>query len=200
MARRTDDSIVDPEGFERAFTANFRTIHQFLSRRAGSTVADDLAAETFAIAFRRRQSFDPERGALLPWLYGIATNLLRAHWRAEQHTLALEARLMDEPDARYAGVDIDDKLLAAWIAPHLARALSMLPLEQRDVLLLYAWADLSNEEIASALELPSGTVRSRLSRARAKLREYLGEFDFDRWLFADSADSARPDSPRPAQP
>jgi RNA polymerase sigma factor (sigma-70 family) len=200
MARRTDDSIVDPEGFERAFTSNFRTIHQFLSRRAGTTVADDLTAETFAIAFRRRRSFDPERGALLPWLYGIATNLLRAHWRAEQHTLALEARLMDEPDARFAGVDVDDKLLAAWIAPRLARALSTLPLEQRDVLLLYAWADLSNEEIASALEVPSGTVRSRLSRARAKLRDYLGEFDFDRWLFADSADSARPDSPRPAQP
>jgi RNA polymerase sigma-70 factor (ECF subfamily) len=197
VARRTDESIVDPEGFERAFTANFRTIHQFLSRRAGSSVADDLAAETFAIAFRRRRAFDPDRGALLPWLYGIATNLLRAHWRAEQHMLALEARLMDEPDARYMGADIDDKLLAAWVAPRLARALSMLPLEQRDVLVLYAWADLSNEEIASALELPSGTVRSRLSRARAKLRDYLGEFDFDHWLFADTPDSAS--APRPAE-
>jgi RNA polymerase sigma factor (sigma-70 family) len=195
VARRTDDSIVDPEGFERAFTANFQTIHQFLSRRAGSGVADDLAAETFAIAFRRRRSFDPDRGSLLPWLYGIATNLLRAHWRSEQHMLALEARLMDEPDARYTGADIDDKLLAAWVAPRLARALSMLPLEQRDVLLLYAWADLSNEEIAAALELPSGTVRSRLSRARAKLREHLGEFDFDRWLFTEKPASVRPDSP-----
>ena len=94
------------------------------------------------------------------------------------------------------GADIDDKLLAAWVAPRLARALSMLPMEQRDVLLLYAYADLSNEEIASALELPSGTVRSRLSRARAKLRGYLGEFDFDRWLFADTPEPAP--SPRPA--
>jgi RNA polymerase sigma factor (sigma-70 family) len=192
VARRTEESIVDPDGFERAFTANFRSIHQFLSRRAGSAVADDLTAETFAIAFRRRRSFDPARGALLPWLYGIATNLLRAHWRAEQHMLALEIRLMEEPDARYMGADIDDKLLAAWVAPRLARALSMLPLEQRDVLLLYAWAGLTNEEIASALELPSGTVRSRLSRARAKLRDYLGEFDFDRWLFTDKTDTARP--------
>jgi len=69
------------------------------------------------------------------------------------------------------------------VAPQLAQALGVLSQDQRDVLLLHAWADLSNEEIASALGVPTGTIRSRLSRARGELRDYLGSFDFDLWLF-----------------
>ena len=77
----------------------------------------------------------------------------------------------------------DDDALARWVAPYLARALGLLSQDQRNVLLLHAWADLSSEEIGSALGVPAGTIRSRLSRARAELRDYLGDFDFDRWLF-----------------
>ena len=77
----------------------------------------------------------------------------------------------------------NDEALARWVAPRLARALSLLSQDQRDVLLLHAWADLSSEDIASALGVPAGTIRSRLSRARAELRDYLGDFDFDLWLF-----------------
>lgn len=103
---------------------------------------------------------------------GIASNLLRAHWREEQQLLALEARIAGEPGP--PGPESDEEALARWIAPHLARALGMLSQDRRDVLLLHVWAELSSEEIAVALGVPAGTVRSHLSRARAELRDYLG--------------------------
>jgi RNA polymerase sigma-70 factor (ECF subfamily) len=173
----------DPQAFEVAFTANFQHVHRFLARRVGSALADDLAAETFAVAFRRRASFDPSLGEVRGWLFGIATNLLRAHWREEQHLLALEARIVSEPGRPPS--ESDDEVLARWVAPRLARALGLLSQNQRDVLLLHAWPELSGEEIASALGVPAGTIRSRLSRARAELRHHLGDFDFDRWLFEE---------------
>jgi RNA polymerase sigma-70 factor (ECF subfamily) len=186
--RRTDiatpvsrGSLTDSQAFEAAFTANFLYVHRFLARRVGSVLADDLAAETFAVAFRRRATFDPSLGEVRAWLFGITTNLLRAHWREEQHLLALEARIMGEPGP--PATEGDDEALARWVAPRLARALGLLSQDHRDVLLLHAWADLSSEEIASALGVPAGTIRSRLSRARAELRDYLGNFDFDLWLF-----------------
>jgi RNA polymerase sigma factor (sigma-70 family) len=174
-------SLVEGQAFEAAFTANFSYVHRFLARRVGSALADDLAAETFAVAFRRRATFDPSLGEVRAWLLGITTNLLRAHWREQQHLLALEARIMGEPGP--PATEVDDEALARWVAPRLARALGLLSQDHRDVLLLHAWADLSSEEIASALEVPAGTIRSRLSRARSELRDYLGNFDFDRWVF-----------------
>lgn len=150
-------------------------MHRFLSRRVGSALADDLAAETFAAAYRGRTSFDENRGTVRSWLFGIATNLLRAHWRDEQHLLALEARLISEPDR--VAPDLGEVVLSSLIAPRLAAALGALSGEQRDVLLLHAWGGLSSEEIASALGVASGTVRSRLSRARVELRGALGDLD-----------------------
>ena len=116
------------------------------------------------------------------WLFGIATNLLRAHWRDEQHLLALEARLITEPER--LAPDASEVVLSSLIAPRLAAALGMLTGDQRDVLLLHAWAELSNEEIASALDVPAGTIRSRLSRARAELRAALGDLDMEHPDFA----------------
>ena len=185
IATPLGSSLEDPRSFEAAFTANFQYLHRFLARRVGSALADDLAAETFAVAFRRKESFDPSLGELRAWLFGIATNLLRAHWREEQHLLTLEARIVAEPDP--SATENDDAAVARWLAPHLARALRMLAQDQRDVLLLHAWAELSSEEIAFALGVPAGTVRSRLSRARAELRDYLGDFDFELWLFDEKA-------------
>jgi RNA polymerase sigma-70 factor (ECF subfamily) len=180
--------LLDDQEFEAAFTTNFRSVHRFLARRVGSSLADDLAAETFAVAFRERQRFDPTLGEPRAWLMGIANNLLRAHWREEQHLLALDARIVVEPGP--PTTEGDDGVLARWVAPLLAHALSLLSQDQREVLLLHAWAELSNEEIATALGVPAGTIRSRLSRARAGLRDYLGPFDFDQWLFDRKSASA----------
>jgi RNA polymerase sigma factor (sigma-70 family) len=175
--------IEESRAFEAAFREHFPPVFRFLARRVGVALAEDLAAETFATAYRRRTLFDPGQGSLRSWLYGIAANLLRNHWRAEQHLLLLDARLLPEPDAGDGADTIDQRLAAALLAPRLASALGQLTHDQREVLLLFAWGELSHEEIAAALQIAPGTARSRLSRARATLREHLGDFDFDLWLF-----------------
>jgi RNA polymerase sigma-70 factor (ECF subfamily) len=178
-----EERIAGRADFEAAFRQHFPPVYWFIARRVGPAIAEDLAAETFATAYRRRASYEPGRGSLRSWLYGIAANLVRSHWRAEQHLLELDARLVPEiglPDELDAA---DQRVTAALLAPRLAAALGQLPGEQREVLLLYAWAELSHEEIAAALQIAPGTARSRLSRARALLREQLGEFDFDLWVF-----------------
>jgi RNA polymerase sigma factor (sigma-70 family) len=177
--------IADRRAFERCFEDQFPAVHRFIARRVGTALADDLAAETFATAFRRRQVFDPREGSLRAWLFGIASNLLRNHWRAEQHQLELDARLAADVELSLAPGLSDERLSASLIAPRIAAALADIVAEQREVLLLHVWAELSNEEVASALGIPAGTVRSRLSRARAALRERLGDFDFELWVFAD---------------
>ncbi len=80
-----DGRIIDPADFEAAFQQHFPPVYRFIARRVGPALAEDLAAETFATAYRRRATFDPGRASLRSWLYGIAANLVRNHWRAEQH-------------------------------------------------------------------------------------------------------------------
>jgi RNA polymerase sigma factor (sigma-70 family) len=176
--------IAGPADFEAAFRQHFPPVYRFIARRVGTAIAEDLAAETFATAYRRRALFEQGRGSLRSWLYGIAANLVRNHWRAEQHLLELDARLVPEVDLPDGSEAVDQRLAAALLAPRLAAALGQLSGDQRDVLLLHAWAELSHEEIAAALQIAPGTAWSRLSRARASLREQLGDFDFDLWTFA----------------
>jgi RNA polymerase sigma factor (sigma-70 family) len=186
-----DERIVSPGDFEAAFLRYFAPVYRFIAVRVGSAVAEDLAAETFATAYRRRASFEPGRGSLRSWLYGIAVNLVRSHWRAEQHLLALDARLVPEVDLSDDSDAADQRMTASLLAPRLAAALGQLTGDQREVVLLYA-AGLSHAEIAAALQVAPGTAWSRLSRARAVLREQLGDFDFDLWVFdRPGTDSAR---------
>jgi RNA polymerase sigma-70 factor (ECF subfamily) len=182
-APEAGEAIVDSLVFTRVFEDSFPSIHRFIARRVGVALADDLAAETFAIAFRRRESFVAERGTPRSWLYGIAMNLIRNHWRTEQHLLYLDARLRVETEFREDPDLSDERLSAALAASHIAKALASLNREPREVILLHAWAELSHDEIAVALDIAPGTVRSRLSRARATLVQELGGFDFDLWLF-----------------
>jgi RNA polymerase sigma factor (sigma-70 family) len=179
-------AIVAAADFENAFRAHFAPVYRFISRRVGADLAEDLAAEVFATAYRRRDSYQPSRGSLRAWLYGIAANMVRGHWRDEQQLLELDARMgAPGPAATFADA-ADDRVIAAALAPQIAGALAALNPDQRDVLLLYAWAELSHEEIAAALGIAPGTARSRLSRARAALRAHLGEFDFNQWTFKES--------------
>jgi RNA polymerase sigma factor (sigma-70 family) len=180
-------SIESPGDFEDAFRQHFASVYRFIARRVGTDLAEDLAAEAFATAYRRRASYDPGRGSLRSWLFGIAANLVRERWRDEQQLLELDARLM-AASARSFDDDADARVIAAALAPRIAGALAALNREQREVLLLHAWADLSNEEIAAALGIANGTARSRLSRARAALRAQLGEFDFTLWAFKERGD------------
>jgi RNA polymerase sigma-70 factor (ECF subfamily) len=157
-------SLTVPEAFAVIFDRHFKAIHRYLARRVGRECADDLAAQTFTVAFERRARFRLDAPDARPWLYGIATKLLANHRRREQRQLLAVARLRLEPEA---AVDVAE---SDW---ELAGALADLAPEYRDLLLLHAWAELSYEEIADSLGIPVGTVRSRLSRVRAALRAAL---------------------------
>src|SRR5215472_1951764 len=187
--RQVSGAITAPEDFEAVFREHFAPVHRFIARRVGKGLAEDLAAEVFATAYRRRAAYQPERGSLRSWLYGIAANVVRRHWRDEQQLLELDAQVTRDllgplPVAQFADA-ADERVIAAALAPRIAGALAALSREQREVLMLHAWADLSHEEIAGALGIAQGTARSRLSRARAALRAQLGEFDFDQWTFKE---------------
>jgi RNA polymerase sigma factor (sigma-70 family) len=163
-----DRSLLHPEAFAAIFDRHFRAIHRYLARRVGSDRADDLAAAVFTVAFERRGRFSDQFGTALPWLYGIATNLLRNERRQEQRMLERIASLSEEQRLRAVTSDADSER-----EQQVAAALARLHPGRRDVLLLYAWAELSYDEIAEALEIPVGTVRSRLARARSDMRAAL---------------------------
>jgi RNA polymerase sigma-70 factor (ECF subfamily) len=165
-------SLSDPEQFVGIFERHFEAIHRYAARRLGGAMADDLASQVFTIAFERRRSFDLTALDARPWLYGIASNLVRGHRRAEGRQLAAMSRLATEP-IEAPGDGESDALLHRRERACMARALNRLDRRQRDVLLLYCWAGLSHAEIALALKIPPGTVASRLSRARQRVRAAL---------------------------
>jgi RNA polymerase sigma-70 factor (ECF subfamily) len=158
--------------FNDVFAAEYRPLHGYIARRLGVSAADDLTAETFAIAYRRWRDLDPAR-PVKPWLYGIASNLIQHHWRKERRMLRAHARTGADPVLAEAGGSLA-RLNAQAQRAALAAALARLRREEREVLLLHAWAELSDAEIAESLSLPLGTVKSRLSRAREHLRNRLG--------------------------
>ncbi len=148
------------------------TLLRFLGRRAGAKVAEGLVGELFRIAFERRKMFDPSRASALPWLYGIGSNLLLKHRRGAARRLRASARIaasLAVSDRRASAAALDARLLF----PRVADAIEALPDDERETLLLFAWEELPYQSVAEALELPIGTVRSRLNRARARLRELL---------------------------
>jgi RNA polymerase sigma factor (sigma-70 family) len=165
-------SLNEPEAFGLIYDRHAATVLRFLGRRVGAEVAEGLVGEVFRIAFERRKTFDASRVTALPWLYGICSNLLLKHRRAEARRLRASARMAaadEAPDKRAGVVALDARLLF----PRVADAIDALPDGEREALLLFAWEDLSYQSVAEALELPIGTVRSRLNRARAQLRELL---------------------------
>ena len=168
----------DSERFAVLFDRHAATLHRYCVRRVTVATAEDVVAETFLIAFEKRERFDTSHSSALPWLYGIATNLLRRHRRDEERALRALARTGTDPLARGDGVEeswdrVTDRIDAAAASQPLAKALAAMPGRHRDALLLYAWGQLSYSEIAVALNISVGTVRSRLSRAKARLRTEL---------------------------
>ncbi|MGH7302781.1 MAG: RNA polymerase sigma factor [Candidatus Rokuibacteriota bacterium] len=165
-------SLGEPEAFGLIYDRHAATLLRFLGRRIGAKIAEGLVGELFRIAFERRKTFDGSRGSALPWLYGIGSNLLLKHRRGEARRLRASARMAAAPqvsDGRAHAAALDARLLF----PRVADAIEALPDDEREALLLFAWEALSYQSMAEALELPIGTVRSRLSRARARLRELL---------------------------
>ena len=171
-AEAIEASLGSPAVFGLVFDRYATTLHRYLSRRVGAGDADALMGEAFRIAFERRASYDTARANARPWLYGIATNLVARHWRSEGRRRSATARLGGlRPPGDDAAEWATDAVVASARLPEVVAAVRRLPDAERDTLLLYAWEDLGYDEIAAALGIPVGTVRSRLNRARRRLRE-----------------------------
>ena len=165
-------SVAHPEAFEPVFDRHYTAIYKYLARRVGPDTGGELASEVFTVAFAQRHTFKPDTEDAGPWLYGIAANLARRQarsWRrgrrAGQRSLGGNVIWLDPSP--------DDRIDAESLRSVLLEAISKLRPKEREVLLLHALTDLTYREVATALSIPIGTVRSRLSRARRQVRQLL---------------------------
>ncbi|MBB5957036.1 RNA polymerase sigma-70 factor (ECF subfamily) [Saccharothrix tamanrassetensis] len=170
LARR----LLDESALLTLYESTAARLHRYVARRIGTEDAHDVVSEAFLVLWDRRAGHEHEPDALRAWLFGVATNLLRRHVRTEERKLRAWSR---EHGGRLDVADIGDRAAdladAALLAGPLTGMLADLRSEERDVLLLTAWAELTPSEIAVALDIPVATVRTRLHRARARLRTRL---------------------------
>jgi RNA polymerase sigma factor (sigma-70 family) len=161
----------EPDAFGVLFERHAQAVYNYLFRRTADwALAEDLTPVVFLEAWRRHTNVRLERELVLPWLLGVATNVLRNRRRSQWRYRAALERLPREHAhdfADEANGRLDDERQTRTVL----RAIAKLPRREQDVLALCAWAELSYEEAAVALGVPVGTVRSRLSRARARIRE-----------------------------
>ncbi len=166
-------SLESPAAFADVFERHHPAVHRYLARRLGADLADELAAETFAVAFAKRRRYDAAFADARPWLFGIATKLAHRHWRREERELRAYARTGVDAATPAADEEVAARADSGAAGPALAAALATLTADERDVLLLYAWEQLDQREIALALSIAHGTVKSRLHRARTRIRHAL---------------------------
>ena len=163
-------SLVRPEAFAELFDRHARAVNAFAAYRIGSDDAEDVLSETFLVAFRRRTDFDLSTESAAPWLLGIASRLIRRHravearqWRSFAAEVGQNVASLGGLDDAMRRVDAEREVRA------LRERIAALAPKDRETLLLYAWQGLSYEDIAEALGVPVGTVRSRLNRVRKRL-------------------------------
>ena len=159
-----------PAAFALIFERHVEAVYRYTLLRWGWDAAEEITAQVFAEAFSSRAKFDPRRASARPWLFGIATNLVRRRRRSERRQLAAHRRWIRTIVSEDPSEDVANRVDAEALAPALALALHEIRPEDRDALLLYVWADLSYEEIGQALGIPIGTAASRISRARRSIR------------------------------
>ena len=179
----SDSLSGQPEVFATIVRRHSSVVHGYLARRAGCETADELLGEVWLRAFRSRHTYDGRVESARPWLYGVARNTLRAHWRLNRVEGAVGADLIDDPWPA-----VDARLDALQQGPALRDALGTLDPDDREVLLLVAWEHLAPAEIAISLGVPDGTVRWRLHRARKQLQNRL-----------DGNSAAHPLNPQPKE-
>jgi RNA polymerase sigma-70 factor (ECF subfamily) len=167
-------SRADPELFAAIFDRHAAEIHRYAARRLDQQSAADVVSEVFLAAFRNRERYDPARADARPWLYGITTKVVSQQLRSDGRRSRLSAAIPATPPAEFPVDEISDRIAAAQLRPRLLAVLAGLSPADRELVLLVAWADLTYEQVAEAMDLPIGTVRSRLHRVRAKVRGLMG--------------------------
>jgi len=168
-------SIRDPSRFGEIFDRYAGDILRYASARLRGDLAEDVTAETFLAAFRARSRYDLSRENARPWLYGIAVRQIGKHSRAERRYRQALSRVQAETVTADFGDRVADLVTAQQLRPRLSAVLSGLPRQDRELLLLVAWAGLTYEESAQALGVSASAVKSRLHRIRARTRRALGE-------------------------
>jgi len=167
-------SAREPAVFATLYDRHATSVFRYAAQRLGDHAADDVMSETFLVAFEKRAAYDLAVVDARPWLLGIATRLMRKHVRLEAVAwkgMSADLAAQIVPDfIDLAGARMD----AQRLTRRLAKALQRLSEIDRDTLLLYAWGDLDYASIATAMQVPVGTVRSRLNRARRQLRRAAG--------------------------
>ncbi|WP_326694123.1 RNA polymerase sigma factor [Streptomyces sp. NBC_01766] len=166
-ARLTRSAAGDAAAFTLLVETHSPALHGYFARRVPGA-ADDLLAEAWLQAYVSRRTFDASRGSARGWLFGVARNVLAQHLRR-----AGRREIVPGPEVTDPWQAVDQRLDAAALAPALRQALSELPAEERELLLLISWEQLTPAEAAAAVGIPAGTARSRLHRARGRLRDRL---------------------------
>jgi RNA polymerase sigma-70 factor (ECF subfamily) len=167
-------SLSQPQEFSVLYARHSPAVYRFLARQTDRQAAEDILAEVFLTAFRIRERYDSSAPDARAWLLGIAANMARHHHRSEARFLRLRQRVTRQNDMTSSeDLRIEQRLDAEATRPQVEAALTELTPSHREVLLLSAF-DLTYEEMARALNVPVGTIRSRLSRARTQMRELLG--------------------------
>jgi len=170
-------SLEEPERFAMIFDRHADEIHRYAARRLGQQPAADVVSEVFLAAFRNRGRYELSRADARPWLYGIATKVISQHLRSEGRRAHLLAAVAAASPAEAAADDISDRIAAQRLHQVLRGVLAGLSPADRELVLLVAWAELPYEQVAQALQIPIGTVRSRLHRVRAKIRRAIDPAD-----------------------
>jgi RNA polymerase sigma-70 factor (ECF subfamily) len=166
-------SLAEPRRFEVVYERHLTRVHRYIGRRVGYEHAEDLTAEVFARAFRGRARYTVQYADALPWLLGIATNVVGDHRRLERRSILALERLSNERPGEQGATEVQ-------LGAHMLQALARLRAADRDALLLVVWGELSYQEAAQALGIPLGTVRSRTARARRVLAADMGaDIDFN---------------------
>lgn len=171
------NSLKDARDFGEIFRRHHSTIYRYAVKAVGPTDGPDIAAEAFVIALRIRHRYNFAYPSASPWLHGIAANLVARYFRtmSRRHRVLHRLRPPD-PDALAFEEDAVGRIDALSLGPMMIRAMALLRREEAEIVTRFAVAGLSYSEIAQALGIPEGTVRSRLSRARARLRNLLKGF------------------------
>lgn len=153
-------------------------IFRFAASRVGPDQAEDVTSETLASAWASRARFERRTDKSVDlWLFGIANNMLRRHKHSEARWIEMRGatgRMLDETTGEWDGLHgAEERSDAQQCSTRLAKAVNGLPRRERDPLLLFAIQELTYEQIAVALGIPVGTVRSRISRGRNRVAKQL---------------------------
>jgi RNA polymerase sigma factor (sigma-70 family) len=164
----------DPDAFGTLFDEHAHAVYNLGFRLSANwSAAEEVVSVTFLEAWRRRSRIDPGGEPLRPWLLGIAVNVSRNLARASRRHQAALSRLPPPPPMPDFAEELAGRLDDEARLREVGKALAALRREEREVIALCVWSELDYATAARALGVPVGTVRSRLSRARSKLRMLL---------------------------